>query len=153
LGYYWEKYQENLPNGADYPTIYNHTFYPDMNAHTCVNGTDYPAWMASEKAYIRLYLYKNDPQGCCRYWFGKDSVDGCVTNIIQSTYIDWNSTQAATVPTVDKTEEYLKMWYPVLEESKCKKDGSMPPWMVNGACSEWYLFHTRQQCCAAFGFC
>jgi hypothetical protein len=48
-GYYWEKYQDNLPNGAAYPTIYNHTFYPDMNTCTCVGGTNYPAWMASEK--------------------------------------------------------------------------------------------------------
>ena len=34
-GYYWEKYQEFLPNSIAAPVIYNHTFYPDMKARTC----------------------------------------------------------------------------------------------------------------------
>jgi hypothetical protein len=54
---------------------------------------------------------------------------------------------------LNTTEEYIKMWYPVLEESKCKKDGSIPPWMLKEGYREWYLFHTGQQCCAVIGFC
>ena len=44
IGYYWESYQPNLPNDAfsQYPIIYNHTYYPDLNSGTCINGTDYP---------------------------------------------------------------------------------------------------------------
>ena len=123
-----------------------------MHAGTCVNGTDYPAFMASDKDFIRLYLYKNDPEGCCKYWFGDFAVEGCVNSIIQSTYIDWNSTDI-NMTAVNKTEEYLNMWYPIVEEHKCKKDGTMPAWMLAEGYVEWYLFNTRQQCCAAFGFC
>ena len=153
MGYYWEKYQAALPNCAAHPTVYNHTFYPDMKARTCVNGTDYPSWMASDKAYIRLYLYKNDPQGCCKYWFGESSVDSCERSIIQSVYIDQNNTQAANVTDLNQTKGYLKMWYPDPDAYKCKKDGSMPPYMLLKGYREWYLFHTNQQCCAAFAFC
>lgn len=145
--YYWEKYQENVPNAVAH-VIYNHIFYPDIdtNARTCVNGTDYPGWMASNKEFIRLYLYKNNPQGCCNYWFGEDT-DGCVKSIIQSTYIDTNDAQAADVTTVDKT----KMWYPILDEKKCKNDGSMPSWMLEER-FKLYLLHSRQQCNDMFGF-
>ena len=142
MGYYWEKYQLNLPNGAAHTIIYNHTFYPNTNAGTCVNGTDYPSWMASETAYIRFYLFKNDPQGCCKYWFGEGSVDNCVRSIIHSPSIDANSIHTADVTTmnqlaVNQTEGYLKMWYPVLEEKKCKKDGLMLPWMLGKGYREW----------------
>lgn len=37
-GYYWESYQDNLNNSDDMPIKYNHTYYPDLNAGTCVNG-------------------------------------------------------------------------------------------------------------------
>merc|ERR1712194_845328 len=148
-GYYWEKYQGNLPNAVAAPVIYNHTFYPDMNARTCVNGTNYPEWMASDKGFIRLYLYKNNPEGCCKFWFGEDSVDGCVKSIIQSTYIDRNDAQSADVTPVDKIE----MWYPIMEEEKCKNDGSMPSWMLDEVYAEWYLHHSKQLCnIAHFGF-
>lgn len=44
-GYYWEIYQPDWPIGAtDWPVFYNHSFYPDLQSGTCVNGTDYPAW-------------------------------------------------------------------------------------------------------------
>jgi len=105
--------------------------------------------MTEDKDYTRLYLYKNDPQGCCKYWFGEASVDGCVSSIIQSTYI--NTTQAANMTAVNNTEKYLEMWYPVLEEYKCLKDGKMPPWMLEEGYTKWYLFHTRSSCCGAFG--
>ena len=40
-GYYWEKYQEFLPNAVAAPVIYNHTFYPDMKARTCKFLSDF----------------------------------------------------------------------------------------------------------------
>jgi len=145
LGYYWEKYQADLPNAVAYPVIYNHLFYPDMKARVCVNGTDYPSWMAEDKTYTQLYLYKNDPRGCCKYWFGETSADSCVHNIIQSTYI--NTTQIAA----NVTAAYLDMWYPILEENRCMNDGHAPSWMMNDGYPEWFLFNTRSSCCAAFG--
>jgi len=152
-GYYWESYQDNLPHGEAYPTIYNHTYYPNMHAGTCVNGTDYPDWMAQDRDFIRLYLYNNDPEGCCKYWFGDYEVESCVNNIIQSTYIDDSSTDAPNVTAVNKTEEYLEMWYPVIFRKICRNDRDMPSWMLVPGYVEWYLFNTRDQCCAAFGFC
>ena len=118
-----------------------------MKAGTCINGTDYPTWMASKKEYSRLYLYKNDPQGCCKYWFGDTSVDSCVQRIIRST----DCIQAATGMAVNKTAEYLNMWYPVIKEHTCKQDKLIPSWMQNEGYIDWSLFHTRQYCCAAFG--
>jgi len=37
-GYYWEKYQDSIPNTAPMPFIYNHTYYPAFESGTCVNG-------------------------------------------------------------------------------------------------------------------
>jgi len=147
-GYYWEKYQEDLPNAVAAPVIYNHTFYPDMKARTCVNGTNYPDWMVSDKEFIRLYLFKNNPEGCCTFWFGESSVNSCVKSIIQSTYIDSNDAQASGVTPVDKT----KMWYPNMHQRKCENDASMPLWMLEEDYAEWYLHHSKQHCNAAFGF-
>ena len=36
--YYWTSYQDNIHNLDDMPVKYNHTYYPDINAGTCVNG-------------------------------------------------------------------------------------------------------------------
>ena len=118
-----------------------------MMSGTCVNGTDYPAWMASDRDFIRLYLYKNDPERCCKHWFGEYAIEGCANSIIQGTYIDYNTTQT------NKTEEYLTMWYPAITRQKCLKDGKTPTWMLAEGYVEWYLFKSKQQCCAAFGFC
>lgn len=41
-GYYWETYHEDQRNDATLTPFYNHTFYPDLAAGTCINGTDYP---------------------------------------------------------------------------------------------------------------
>eukprot|EP00584_Thalassiosira_punctigera_P010481 CAMPEP_0172530792 /NCGR_PEP_ID=MMETSP1067-20121228/4415_1 /TAXON_ID=265564 ORGANISM="Thalassiosira punctigera, Strain Tpunct2005C2" /NCGR_SAMPLE_ID=MMETSP1067 /ASSEMBLY_ACC=CAM_ASM_000444 /LENGTH=375 /DNA_ID=CAMNT_0013315061 /DNA_START=808 /DNA_END=1931 /DNA_ORIENTATION=+ len=136
-GYYWEKYQDNLSNGGVHPTIYNHTYYPDMHANTCVNGTDYPAWMASDRDFKRLYLFKNNPEDCCKNWFGAHAVEDCLKNIIQSEYIDFNSAEATDITVVNKTEEYLGMWYPVINRHKCVQDGSMPSWMLVEGYVEW----------------
>ncbi|KAL7532720.1 hypothetical protein ACHAWF_004220, partial [Thalassiosira exigua] len=46
--YYWTSYEDNIDNLLDMPIIYNHTYYPDINGGTCVNGTDYPPWMAAD---------------------------------------------------------------------------------------------------------
>ena len=64
------------------PTIYNHTYYPDINAGTCVNGTDYPEWMASDTNFKRFYLFK-EPEGCCKKWFEGYNFDNCMASIIQ----------------------------------------------------------------------
>ena len=66
--YFWTTYEDNISNLDDMPVKFNHTFYPDLNANTCVNGTDYPDWMSSDVDYIRLYLFKN-LEGCCRRKF------------------------------------------------------------------------------------
>ena len=47
-GYYWESYQENLNNGEAMPIVYNHTYYPDVNAGTCVKDGKSPKWMHAE---------------------------------------------------------------------------------------------------------
>lgn len=62
--YFWTTYEDNISNLDDMPVKFNHTFYPDLNANTCVNGTDFPDWMASDVDYKRLYLFK-DLEGCC----------------------------------------------------------------------------------------
>lgn len=41
-GYYWEIYHPDRSNDAILPEVYNHSFYPDIQAGTCINGTDYP---------------------------------------------------------------------------------------------------------------
>ena len=66
--YFWTTYEDNISNLDDMPVKFNHTFYPDLNANTCVNGTDYPDWMSSDVDYIRLYLFKN-LEGCCKRKF------------------------------------------------------------------------------------
>ena len=38
LDYYWTAYEDNIDNSDDMPVRYNHTFYPDLNTMTCVNG-------------------------------------------------------------------------------------------------------------------
>lgn len=85
LDYYWTNYQENKHNLDDMPVKYNHTYYPDLNAGTCINGTDYPPWMSSDKDFKRLYLFKN-LDGCCRQWFTSYDLEGCVNNVIQGAY-------------------------------------------------------------------
>ena len=37
-GYYWETYQDDVSNLDKMPARYNHTFYPDLNSGTCING-------------------------------------------------------------------------------------------------------------------
>ena len=83
-GYYWETYHDDISNLEDMPVQYNHTYYPDINANTCVNGTDYPSWMASDVDYKRLYLFKTI-KGCCNHWF-QAYVDGCEKAVIQGVY-------------------------------------------------------------------
>lgn len=81
-GYYWETYYEDQLNSVPMPVIYNHTYYPDINAGTCVNGTDYPEWMSSDADYKRFYLFK-EPEGCCKKWFEGYNFDNCLASIIQ----------------------------------------------------------------------
>jgi len=156
-GYYWESYQEHLANEDDMPIKYNHTYYPDRNAGTCVNGTDYPEYMGSDKEFIRLYLFKN-LEGCCKHWFGSDATNlaDCENNVIQGKYEiepcptnrpDCNHTSSVT----NTTAELLTMWYPSMDEGKCKNDGNMPSYMLLEDYTDWYLFNDKERCCAAFG--
>ncbi|KAL3782622.1 hypothetical protein HJC23_000004 [Cyclotella cryptica] len=145
-GYYWESYQPNQPNDAILPPIYNHTFYPDLEANTCVNGTDYPSWMIANDEFKRLYIF-HEPQGCCEFWFGESGpTSRCVGNIIQSVYV--NITAGTNI-----TALLLAKWYPMLEESRCINNGEMPQWMLSDGFAEWYLFNTLEACCKAFGYC
>ena len=135
-GYYWETYQENLNNGEAMPIVYNHTYYPDVNAGTCVNGTDYPPWMGADKDFRRVYLFKK-LDGCCEKWFNQYGDDSsCAKNVIQGKYdpepcpenrpeSECNRTSSVT----NVTEALLNMWYPVIERGRCVKDGKSPKWM------------------------
>ena len=81
-GYYWETYYEDQSNSVPSPVVYNHTYYPDLNSGTCVNGTDYPEWMARDDNFKRVYLFK-EPEGCCKNWFASYNYDSCLVSIIQ----------------------------------------------------------------------
>mmetsp|Transcript_1468 Transcript_1468/g.2820 ORF Transcript_1468/g.2820 Transcript_1468/m.2820 type:complete len:733 (-) Transcript_1468:83-2281(-) len=157
LDYQWTSYQDRKHNLVDMPIIYNHTYYPDMQANTCVNGTDYPDWMGRDVDFKRLYLFK-DLEGCCNHWFTDFDLDGCMRNVIQGIYdvepCPTNRPECHHVPSITNvTEHRLGMWYPDLDGYKCKNDGSMPDWMLEEEYTEWYLFNTKEQCCSAFGYC
>jgi len=153
-GYYWEKYQDNLNNLDDMPVKYNHTYYPDLHADTCVNGTDYPAYMGSSAEYQRLHLFRT-LDGCCKHWFGEVKLDDCKNTVIQGKYEvepcptnrpDCNNTS----PIVNATEELLSKWYPSINEGTCKNDGNMETYMLQEDYPDWYLFGSKESCCAAF---
>mmetsp|Transcript_35282 Transcript_35282/g.74428 ORF Transcript_35282/g.74428 Transcript_35282/m.74428 type:complete len:202 (+) Transcript_35282:863-1468(+) len=156
-GYFWTSYYDNIDNLEDAPVIYNHTYYPVLRAGTCANGTDYPDWMASDVDFKRLYLFKN-LDGCCAHWFTTWDLDGCKNNVIQGKYEvepcpenrpDCNNTP----PVIDEREVLMGMYYPDIDGFQCKNDRQMPEWMLAEGYTSWYLFNSRAQCCAAFGFC
>jgi len=157
LDYHWTPYEDNIYNLDDMPITYNHTYYPDLNAGTCVNGTDYDKWMASDVDFIRLYLFKK-LKGCCTHWFTSFDLDGCMNNVIQGVYdiepCPTNRPECnhnASITNI--TDHRLGMWYPDLDAYMCKHDRQTPEWMLDEGYTEWYLFNTRDQCCASFGFC
>jgi len=155
--YYWNSYQDFVPNNGAMPVVYNHTYYPDVHAATCVNGTDYPAWMASDADFKRLYLFGN-LEGCCVHWYTEAGKDGCVSNVIQGVYLvepcPENRPDCNNAPTIANITEHQKtMWYPDMDGHRCKNDGAMSSWMLAEGYAALYLFNTRAQCCAAFGFC
>jgi len=143
--YYWTSNAGNRHNLDDMPVAYNHTYYPLLDAKTCSNGTDYPSWMAADEDFKRLYLFKT-LKGCCEQWYTNSGLDGCTQNVIQGKY---DHTSSGT----NSTEDLLSMWYPDLDGNRCKNDKAMQKWMLVGEYPTWYLFSTRAQCCAAFGFC
>jgi hypothetical protein len=155
-GYYWNSYQNNTSNSAPATIKYSHTFYPDLAASACVNGTDYPAWMGSTVEFKRTYL-AGTIDGCCTKWFPSQNLNDCKNNVIQGVYDilpcptnrpDCN----ATVTITNMTEHLLGMWYPDLGASICKSDGGSPEWMKAAGFAEVYLFNTKEQCCSKFGF-
>lgn len=157
-GYYWETYHDNLENHIAMPEVYNHTYYADLNARTCVNGTDYPEWMGSDDEFKRLYLFK-DLEGCCKQWFSATEFSYCQAHVIQGIYEiepcptnrpDCNNTAPVVA---NATAELLAKWYPDIDGQKCQQDGNTPEWMLHEGYTEWYLFNTQEQCCAAFGYC
>jgi len=155
--YFWTNYEDNVYNLDDMPVIYNHTYYPDLNSGTCVNGTDYPAWMNSDIDFKRLYLFKK-LEGCCSHWFTDWDLDGCMNSVIQGKYdvepCPENRPECNHMSSVtNKTETLMGMYYPDIDAHVCRGDRNMPSWMLSEGYTEWYLFNTRAQCCAAFGFC
>jgi len=157
LDYYWTSYEDNIYNLDDMPVIYNHTYYPDVHAQTCVNGTDFPEWMAKDEDYKRLYLFKT-LEGCCTKWFTAYDLDGCKRNVIQGAYevepCPENRPECNHVSSITNHTEALRaMWYPDIDGHRCKNDGAVPDWMMEDGYNMWYLFSTQAQCCAAFGFC
>ena len=132
-------------------------YYPDLNAGTCVNGTDFPEWMASDVDFKRMYLFKT-LGGCCKQWFTDFDLDGCIANVIQGEYAvepcPTNRPECNNNTTIaNATDHLLGMFYPDLGTHVCKNDRQMPSWMLADGYQEWYLFNSRDQCCAAFGFC
>jgi hypothetical protein len=87
MDYYWTTYEDNIDNLDDMPVKYNHTFYPDVFAGNCINGTDYPEWMGSDVDYKRLYLFKTN-EGCCTQWFTTFDLQGCLNGLVQGVYVD-----------------------------------------------------------------
>jgi len=156
-GYYWTSYEGNRHNLDDMPVVYNHTYYPSLDAKTCSNGTDYPSYMAADPGFKKLYLFKT-LKGCCEQWYTNSGLDGCTQNVIQGKY----DTEPCSVNRPDcnysssgtkSTEVLLSMWYPHVDGNRCKNDKAMPKWMLAEGYTTWYLFSTRDQCCAAFRFC
>ena len=161
--YYWTNYEDNIYNLDDMPIRYNHTYYPDVHANTCVNGTDFPSWMNSDVDFSRLYIFKT-LEGCCNKWFTDWDLDGCMNNVIQGKYMELpcpentlndneNNPDCHKSVIANITEHRLTMWYPDLDGLKCKNDGAMNEFMLQEDYVLWYLFNTREQCCAAFGWC
>ena len=114
--------------------------------------------MAADRDFKRLYLFKG-LDGCCKHWFGDwGDLEGCMNSVIQGKYdtepcpINRPECNHASSVT-NATEALMGMWYPDIEGQSCKNDGNMPRWMLVEGYTIWYLFHTRAQCCAAFGFC
>ena len=156
-GYYWTSYQANADNTAPTPIKYNHTFYPDITANACVNGTDYPAWMAADVDFKRTYLVSTI-DGCCKKWFPSQNLNDCKNGVIQGIYdvapCPTNRPDCSNLPTITNvTDHLLGMWYPDIGGSYCKNDRMMPEWMLASGFAEAYLFNTREQCCSKFGLC
>lgn len=158
-GYYWEKYENDRYNTGQFPTVYNHTYYPQMEAGTCVNGTDFPDWMNSDTEFRQRYIFK-DLEGCCTEWFTAYGVNTCVNNVIQGLY-EANVPCAenrplsgcnTTLPYSNVTEHKLTMWYADLDAYTCKNDGDAPDFMLKDDYSPYYLFNAQNQCCHAFGW-
>jgi len=157
LDYFWTTYEDNIDNLEDMPIRYNHTFYPDLNAHNCVNGTDNPKWMEQNDEFKRLYLFKNHA-GCCRKWFSDFDLDGCMNNVVQGIYnvepCPLNRPDCNNVATITNIQEHRwGMWYPDIDGYRCKNDRQIPDWMLLEGYVDLYLFNTQAQCCSAFGYC
>jgi len=155
--YYWTTYEDNIDNLVDMPVRYNHTYYPDLFGKTCVNGTDYPSYMASDKDFLRYYIFKT-LEGCCKEWFTTVGLDSCKNDVIQGVYnvtpCPINRPDCNNVASISNvTVHQLTMWYPDLDGLKCKNDGGMESFMLLEEYTELYLFNTRAQCCNAFGYC
>lgn len=153
LDYYWTSYQENIDNLDDMPIKHNHTYWPDLHSKSCVNGTNYPDWMVSDVDFERMYLFKT-LDGCCNHWFTEVGLEGCMNTVIEGYYdlepCPLNRPECNHV--ANKLLD-LSMWYPDLDGYKCQADGNIPSWMLAEDYKDWYLFSSKETCCAAFGFC
>lgn len=146
IGYYWEIYHEDQRNGNHLLEKYNHTYYPDFAADTCVNGTDYPSWMVKTDNYQHMYIF-HEAQDCCQFWFGETGPNsGCARSVIQGSYVEITAS-------TNTTALLLQKWYPLLGDGRCTNDGEMPSWMMSESFREHYLFSSRQSCCSYYGFC
>lgn len=93
-----------------------------------------------------MYLFR-EAEDCCEFWFGERGPNsGCATSIIKSVYTNITSS-------TNMTEVLLEKWYPLLGEGRCINDKQMPNWMLSESFREYYLFGSREACCASFGFC
>ena len=133
--------------------------------------------MSSDVDYKRLYLFRT-LEGCCTNWFTTYDLQECIDGVTQGVYIDklpCHLNRPDEGPATDASGneipcdellpdhnhpwqdsqpiELTTKWYPDLDGLVCKNDGHMESWMLHEDYQEWYLFNTRAQCCAAFGFC
>jgi len=160
LDYFWTAYENNIDNSEDTLIRYNHTFYPDLHARNCVNGTDNPKYMEQNDEFKRLYLFKNHA-GCCKQWFSDFDLTGCMNNVVQGFYnvepCPLNRPECnnvANITDIEDLEDHLfGMWYPDIDGYRCKNDRQIPDWMLQEGYADLYLFNTRAQCCSAFGYC
>ena len=155
--YYWTAYETNLANTAPMPIINNRTYWPLIESGTCVDGTDYPDWMGFDDEFSRLYLFKS-LEGCCNKWFQDWGYQDCINNVVtgyyKKTYCPENRPVLSQDGTgcVEYTNYSSASYYPDLDGYTCKNDGDSPSWMSLVEYKDFYIFHTKEACCSAFGY-
>jgi insulin receptor substrate 1 len=141
-GYFWESYAQKLPiDVPDPPQEPETVFYPDQASKTCINGYDYPSWMAAE-GYSRLYIF-DTAEGCCNYWYGDSGSAECLAGLV---------IRPTSPAGTGATTTVARDWYPQLSLQACSNDGNIPDWMLGAGFSTSFTFVSERECCNAWGY-